>query len=291
MDRRRFLKSSLVLSALVAGTSSYSFLYDTSFDEGLDVEGYLKADLHVHLHRGEDKSTLRKVLSKGLVALAVKQASNKHLRYEDVLELRGAKEIDKGVLAQVEYGNNVGYVLKAQELISHDHVIVAGIESYIDEDGNFENSMREAERQGAVKILAHPYLVNKERGYYPLTDPLSPVGKADTEAEERRIREHMDQVDEFELFNGMSNDLFFGKFAFREANEKARKLLQEYPHMRGIACSDTHSLTRDVLSSNIYIPFDEISRDSLISRIKEHDFRLGQMQYIRRLDMIQSMLL
>ncbi|MBI4009960.1 MAG: hypothetical protein HY361_02080 [Candidatus Aenigmarchaeota archaeon] len=244
-----------------------------------EKEGMVLADLHAH-PRHESYDKILKMLSWGITGLTETGIYN-GVTYQDVLNYPGVREVDRGILAEVTYRGNKGYVIKSQEVLEGKlgpHILAVGCGINIDGILDPRKVVEEIHKQGGLAIPTHPYVT--PTGEWPIKYRII------TKQEERIVRELCLMVDELETHNSQNINLFPFFLDMRQANRMAKKLAEEYG-FKGVATSDTHSRLEQVKISGIYVPEDNISFEALKHYIKNGLFERYE-QYVSRLSFLMG---
>lgn len=295
ISRKEFLKLALTCGvldylALVLGgigTGTYHYLNNEKMIKPpAEKQGKILLDLHTHIHNKTKLENLVDLLSSGITGLAADPNRTNVLKYEDLLNLPGVEEIDKGMFAKFEHNGNTGYFIRVQEVMSDHHVLALGCESkdYLDYYQDAGKCVDEIHNQNGLAILAHPYLILPRP--YPI-DAIPWLGwRLINEKEEEKVRGLCEKVDEIEVFNASSLNIVPFIAWFKKANKMAKKLAQEYWFV-GIAVSDAHYNIEQVKNSGIYIPKENLSIEAIKYYVKSGTFERVE-QYSSRLSAIKG---
>jgi hypothetical protein len=269
------LLDTLVLYAL--GTGAYEYMGDAHMKKpAARKNGKILVDLHVHLTKKCKEHELLEVLSQGVTGIAALNGKG-YVRYEDVLELPGVKEIDKGLFAEVNYRGNTGYALKVQEVKAYHHILAVGIKDYLGRYGTPEQAAKAIKEQGGLSVFSHPGLIDSKGGILGWY----------IDEDEKGLAKVCKQVDAIEQFNAFCNS-FPPIINFRKINKMAKQLAEKYGFI-GIAVSDTHYRLDQPRTSGIYIDEKYLSAKGIKQAILTRDFKRVE-KYISRASMIKGML-
>ena len=282
MKRREFLKFVAITTGTLAvlGTGSYFYLDNEKMRRAPKKQGKLIADLHTHPGRDHCIDEISNLLSWGITGLSHINENPNILTYDDILNLPNVTEIDKGLLAKIEYNGNKGYAAKTQEILSDHHILAVGCKEYIPSFEDARKVVEEIHKRGGKAILNHPYVIPTDS--WPIKYRLI------NETEEKKVRELADIVDEIEVHNAQNINLIPFIAWMKQANEKAKdrlineteeKKVRELADMlakaynkKGTASSDAHDEYEQIKICGIYVPEKNICIDALKQYIATHNF-------------------
>ncbi|MBI2542924.1 MAG: hypothetical protein HYW24_01940 [Candidatus Aenigmarchaeota archaeon] len=278
MKRREFLAALGITTLAVAG--GYLYLNDQKMEKPPKKEGMILADLHAHPGRNKSREGILEMLNWGVTGLTETNVYN-GLTYNDVVNEYGAKEIERGIFAEVNYNGGKGYVVKSQECSERNvgpHILAVGCMKLIDDDQDPRKIVEDIHKQGGIATINHPLVT--PTGNWPVKYRM-------IKPEERKVVEELCRmVDEIEVFNAQNIGLipYFSvggiRLDMRLANELAKELATEYG-FKGTAASDAHSRLEQVKCSGIYVPETNISFEALKDHIKNKRFERHE-QYVSR---------
>lgn len=281
MNRREFIKYGIVF-----GTGIFLMgvgLNRDKMEQYAEVDGALLADFHAHHRRSVSLEDKLRTFSQGISGITTFMDTDildgdKFHNYEDFVNLPNVREINSGLFARVDYEGKVGYIIKTQEIqgdYPRLHILAIGVKENIVGHKDPRKIVEEIHKKSGVAILNHPYVVpSNDLFRYRLID----------HAEERKMLEVLDMVDEVEVNNGQCIDLFFGiqlgplkRINMKKANRMAEGLLfiADYGGKKiiGTASSDSKHISQ-VRSSGIWIPQKyTASIEGVKYCIKSKDFR------------------
>lgn len=240
--------------------------------------GKILADLHVHIPRRASEERVRKALSSGVTGLAARNG-DRFLTYEDALGLPGAREIDKGLLAEFQSDGQKGYAVNVQEVLSPYHILAIGCREMIEDCPDARRVVEEIHMQRKPALLAHPYILISTL----FRSLLRNIVIAEGSREEQRVKELCGMVDEVEAFNAHAIDIF--PYRMKAANDRAKKLASAYG-FRGIAATDAY-LPENAGTSGIWIPEDNLTFEALCHYIKSGQFERRE-RYVSRRDFVRG---
>jgi len=280
MNRRRFLK---ITAGTGIGIAGFLYLNNTDMRRIAPPQGKILADLHTHPSKDYSIEELLETLSSGIVGLAEHYRSSMTLQYKDAISLPGIKEIEKGLLAKVEYKGRTGYIARTQEIRADHHILAIGCKRFIDEATDARKIIEEIHKKGGIAIVAHP-------GVKTTGNNLIPYRRI-RDDEKPELDEICEMTDEVESFNAYGINLTFGMIIpdMNKANDFAKKLAAEHS-LKGIANSDAHFGMEQVLIAGIYLPDEKINTDSIKHNIISGNFERLE-RYVSRYSFIKGRLL
>ena len=271
-----------------------------------DINGkpHILADVHAHISRNiakKDPSGIVGLLTEGLTAMT--EGNGHILTYKDALDLcrfyrNGVEvtEIDRGRVARIRQGENVGYVAKSQELYLDHHVLAIGCREPIKGISSPYDAIKKIKSEGGIAVLAHPYLLVDKGSYFPRL--------ASSEKDLRKVMELAKTADAIEVFNAHSIDFLYsgippiewplrvtGVGWMKRSNGMAQNLQQQLEQegirKPGIAVSDAHSLPEQARGGGIYIPDEDLTIEGIRNAILSENFSMNQT-YVRRWSFLKS---
>ncbi|MFH1065775.1 MAG: PHP-associated domain-containing protein [Nanoarchaeota archaeon] len=227
-----------------------------------EINGQILADLHCHPSRNYSVDEIVKKLSEGITGLIPSSHGN-FLSYEDVLTLPGAKELEKGLFAEIHYGAKTGYVLPCQEINASFHIPAVGCKKMLPSVNDARKAVELIHKESGLAVLNHPYVVSTDRRIirYRLVN----------DAELKAVEDLCGMVDEIEAFNAQNINLLPSVAWMKQANGLATALATKHG-FHGIASSDAHRLISQVRTAGIWVPSEYPCIDSLMYSIMEGDF-------------------
>lgn len=278
MDRRRFLK---IATGTAIGVTGFLYLNDRDMKRTAAPKGKTLADLHTHPSKNYSREELLETLSRGIVGLA--DQSNTTMQYKDAVLLHGVKEIEKGLLAKIEYKGKIGYVARTQEIRADHHILAIGCKQSIYETADARRVIEEIHKKGGIAIVAHPGVKTTGSSIIPY--------RRTRDDEKPRLDEICDMADEIESFNANAISLTFGMIIpdMNKANDFAKKLAAEHG-LKGIASSDAHYDLEQVLIAGTCLPDENVSTDSIKHNITSGNFERLE-RYVSRWSFIKGRLL
>ncbi len=231
-----------------------------------EIKGKILVDLHCHPSKNHSVDEIVKKLSEGITGL-IPSSYEDFLSYEDVLNLPGAKELEKGLFAEVYYGGKKGYVLPCQEINTGFHVQAVGCKKMLPKVNDAREAIEIIHKEGGIAVLNHPYVVPTDRRIirYRLVN----------DAELKAVEDLCAMVDEIEAFNAQNINLLPSVAWMKIANQQATALATKH-NFHGIASSDAHRLISQVRTAGIWVSSDYPCIDSLMRSILKGDFARHQ---------------
>ena len=269
MNRRKAMQI-LILGGAAGLIGLKIYLGNNNMERLKPTNNRIPADLHIHLNRDVNIERLLLDLPQpSLIGIASYSNPNASLNYHDFLGYKNFKEIDTGILGIWNHDRDIRYVLNVQEMTLDHHISALGCKQKITARNSFE-AVKEIKKQNGIAILNHPFIVPGSWKRYRLIN----------QDEEIRIDDLAKIVDEIETFNGQCISLIPYIIDMEKANEKAKKFAEDHG-FKGIATSDAHFRSEQVLTSGIYIPKGDLTFAKLKEYIEGKKFE-SEENYITR---------
>jgi len=283
MKRRSFLKIAGIFFATLA-IVSHCCLNDEKMKRPPKKEGKILADLHSHIGRNNALEDITKTLSWGITGLTVWQTpkdNKKVLSYEDALQLPNVREIDLGLFAEITVNGSKGYFAKVQEFESDFHILALGCHKYLPRFKDARKAVEAIHANKGIAVLNHPCSVYIG-GFKKF--------RLSNDADDRKINELCEMVDEVEVFNAQNINPTLGLIIpnMKKSNEKA-KVIAAAKGFNGFASSDAHYVLKQSKIAGIYIPEENLCIDAIKEHVKTGNFERHE-QYVSRLSFIKGMM-
>lgn len=218
------------------------------------VRGMIPLDHHVHLG---DQSILSvdvlvDTLLGGITGLAAKNTEKRILTYDKSILLPRVTEIDKGLFAQIQRNDEIGYFYRSREVLSDFHIIAVGCETDIPDGSDARRVVECIHSNGRKAILPHPYIKGG------LVRRASECGILLEDGTNPMVSELAQMTGIVEEHNGQAVDLRPVRKNLKLSNQWAIDLISKLgkagERYVSLAGSDTHYLAGQVRTSATYVP-------------------------------------
>lgn len=254
-------------------------------------EGKILLDPHTHPGNYFKLEKIRRMLaSPGIVGLSHINGETRILFYEKAVTLPGVKEIDKGMLAEINFEGKKGYFLRTQEVIAgFAHILALGFEGdYFPNYDDPRKAVEEIHRRNALAILNHPYVTPN------LKARIIKYRFINDNDEKRIVFELSQMVDEVEAFNAQNINPLGGLIVpnMKKANEQAEEIVIG-GGFKWVAASDAHFRLEQVKICGIYLDLEDLCMEKIREDIKKGNFeRYGDAKegpYVNRRSFFRGM--